>query len=303
MKILMPLPTHDFDPTEVCVTWQVLTGAGHAVVFATPDGQRPHADPLMLTGEGLDVWGWVPGLKKIKLLGLMLRAQLPARQAYARLEQDAAFLQPLTYATADARARAGDFDALLLPGGHAKGMRTYLESAVLQGLVVYFFDTRDAKGQHKPIGAVCHGVLLAARSVSPVTGRSVLYGRKTTALTWALERSAWNLTRWWARFWDPLYYRTYCESGDDPVGFWSVEAEVKRALASDADFCDVPPQALNHWRKTSGMVRDRLNDPRPAWVVQDGAYVSARWPGDVHTFSQTFARLLQSDAPHTGRTD
>lgn len=295
MNILMPLPSRDFDPTEVCVSWQVLTNAGHTVVFATPDGRRAHADPLMITGEGLDAWGWIPGLKKIKLLGLMLRAQLPARQAYARLELDAAFLQPLTYAHADGQTRAGGFDALLLPGGHAKGMRTYLESAVLQGLVAYFFDTADASGRHKPIGAVCHGVLLAARSVSPTTGRSVLYGRKTTALTWALERSAWNLTRWWARFWDPLYYRTYFESPDEPAGFWSVEAEVKRVLASDADFCDVPPQAPHHWRTTSGILRDSAHDPRPAWVVQDGAYVSARWPGDVYTFARTFVDLLNAD--------
>lgn len=303
MNILMPLPAYDFDPTEVCVTWQVLTEAGHAVVFATPDGRRAHADRLMVTGEGLDVWGWIPGLKKIKLLGLMLRAQLPARQAYGQLQSDGAFLQPLTYAAADAQARVGGFDALVLPGGHAKGMRTYLESAVLQGLVAYFFDTRDATGQHKPIGAVCHGVLLAARSISPVTGRSVLYGHKTTALTWDLERSAWNLTRWWARFWDPLYYRTYFESADEPAGFWSVEAEVKRALANEADFCDVPKQAPNHWRKSAGMVRDCLKDARAAWVVQDGTYVSARWPGDVYTFAQTFTNLLQADALHATRTN
>ena len=28
--------------------------------------------------------------------------------------------------------------------------------------------------------------------------------------------------------------------------------------------------------------------PNPAWVVRDGNYVSARWPGDVFTFAQTF---------------
>jgi hypothetical protein len=26
--------------------------------------------------------------------------------------------------------------------------------------------------------------------------------------------------------------------------------------------------------------------------VQDGNYVSARWPGDAHTFAQRFAELL-----------
>lgn len=299
MIILMPLPHQDFDPTEVCVTWKILRDAGHEVRFATPDGQRAHADPLMITGEGLDAWGWVPGLKKIRLIGLMLRAQQSAREAYEILQQDANYLRPMSYEQAAHAESTGIFGALVLPGGHAKGMRVYLESTVLQRLVARFFDQRDAQGQHRPIAAVCHGVLLAARSPSASTGRSVLWGRKTTALTWKLERSAWDLTRWWARFWDPLYYRTYAESSGEPDGYWSVEAEVKRALASDADFVDVPRTAPYHWRKSSGMVRDSLDDDRAAWVVQDGAYLSARWPGDVHTFARTFVKLLaQPSASH-----
>jgi hypothetical protein len=27
-------------------------------------------------------------------------------------------------------------------------------------------------------------------------------------------------------------------------------------------------------------------------VVRDGNYVSARWPGDAHTFAKTFAAVL-----------
>src|SRR5260370_463401 len=80
--------------------------------------------------------------------------------------------------------------ALLLPGGHrARGMRSYIDSDPLQRLVVEAF-TRGLI-----VAAICHGALLAARSIDPATGRSVLYGRKTTALTWALERRAWHLTR------------------------------------------------------------------------------------------------------------
>jgi hypothetical protein len=40
------------------------------------------------------------------------------------------------------------------------------------------------------------------------------------------------------------------------------------------------------------MVRDRLNDDRPAWVVRDGNYISARWPGDVHSFARAFVAML-----------
>src|SRR3546814_16160181 len=39
------------------------------------------------------------------------------------------------------------------------------------------------------------GVVLAARSISRRSGRSVLHGRRTTAPTWALGRRACNLTR------------------------------------------------------------------------------------------------------------
>ena len=40
VTVLMPLPACDFDPTEVAVSWQVLSAAGHDVVFATPSGWR-----------------------------------------------------------------------------------------------------------------------------------------------------------------------------------------------------------------------------------------------------------------------
>ena len=35
-----------------------------------------------------------------------------------------------------------------------------------------------------------------------------------------------------------------------------------------------------------------MND-EPAFVVRDRNYVSARWPGDAHTFAKTFAGMLQ----------
>jgi len=282
MKIIVPLPRRDFDPTEAAVSWRVLKEAGHELVFATPDGSAAEADPMMITGEGLDVWGFIPLLRKLPLIGLMLRAQKPAREAYALMRADARYAGPLRYA----QLRVEDFDAMLLPGGHAKGMREYLESAELQSFVAGFFDAG------KPVAAVCHGVVLAARSISAKTGKSVLYGRKTTALTWKLEKSGWMLTKYFARFWDPGYYRTYDEAPGEAVGYRGVQQEVTRALASPADFLDVPADAPNQFLKTGGMARDTLNDSRPAWVVRDGHYVSARWPGDVHTFARTFAALL-----------
>ncbi|HET8882385.1 MAG TPA: type 1 glutamine amidotransferase domain-containing protein [Solimonas sp.] len=283
MNVLLPLPRRDYDPSEVAVSWHSLRAAGHAITFATPDGVPAQADPLMLSGEGLDVWGFVPGLRKLRLIGLALRANGDARAAHAELLRDAAFRAPLRYDAVD----AATFDALLLPGGHAKGMRDYLESELLQAQVAGFFDAG------KPVAAICHGVVLAARSVSRRSGRSVLHGRTTTALTWSLEKSAWNLTRFWARFWDGGYYRTYAEQRGEPAGWRGVQQEVTRSLASPGDFRDVPADAADRFRKASGLFRDSERDARPAFVVRDGAYVSARWPGDVHAFARTFVQVLK----------
>jgi hypothetical protein len=52
--VLLPLPSLDFDPTEVAVSWSVLRGRGHRVLFATPDGSPARADDLMVSGRGLD---------------------------------------------------------------------------------------------------------------------------------------------------------------------------------------------------------------------------------------------------------
>jgi len=282
MKVLMPLPRADFDPSEVAVSWRVLHEAGHDVAFATLDGAKACADPVMVSGCGLDFWSRIPGLRGLKLTGLLLRADRRARRAHCELVENVAFCKPLIYT----QVRSADFGALLLPGGHAQGMREYLENTTLQCLVAEFFEA------DKPVAAICHGVVLAARSTAPRTGKSVLFGRKTTALTWKLERAAWLLSRYAGRWWDRDYYRTYREEAGEQPGYRSVQAEVTRALASAADFVDVPGDAAYRWRKTSGMHRDAPHDSRPAFIVRDRNYLSARWPGDVHAFAATFARML-----------
>jgi len=280
--VLLPIPARDFDPTEVAVSWEVLRSHGHQVVFATPDGKPARADDLMVNGRGLDPWGMLPLLRRVTVVGRVLRANADARRAYAKLSEDPSFLAPTRWEDARSSASSG----LLLPGGHrARGMRSYLESTVLQRLVVDFFS------EDKPVAAICHGVLAAARSTDPATGRSVLHGRRTTALTWQLERTAWKVGRR-SRFWDPDYYRTYSEQPGQPVGYMSVQQEVTRLLARPEDFADVPPEATDHRLKTSGRARDTAVDARPAWVVRDGNYVSARWPGDVHTFARAFCDVL-----------
>jgi putative intracellular protease/amidase len=280
--VLIPIPDTDFDPTEVAISWQVLTVQGHDVVFSTESGEQAVGDDIMLTGRGLDFWSNVPGLGRASVVGRILRANRDARTAYARMLVSSEYRQPAAWANTDLE----DVDCLLLPGGHrARGMRRYIESDVLQRLVCEAF--------HREIlvAAICHGVLLAARTVDPVTSRSVLYGRKTTALTWELERRAWRITRV-TRCWDPDYYRTYVEKPGDPSGYMSVQADVTRVLQRADHFRDVEVGSTDWRLKTSGIMRDSASNARPAFVVDDGDYVSARWPGDAHTFAATVSAKL-----------
>jgi len=245
VTILMPLPSRDFDPSEAGIPWRVLSGLGHRIVVATPDGEPGVADPRMVTGAGLG------------LLAPVLKADRNGRSAYDAMIASPEFRQPLRWEDIGET----QFDALLLPGGHAKGMRPYLESPLLQGVVAACF----AAG--KPIGAICHGTVLAARSRT-ADGRSVLHGRRTTALLRSQEMLAFTLTRLWLGD----YYRTYPQT---------VEDEVTAALARKADFEPGP----------TSFTRDTPDRPN-GFAVIDGNYVSARWPGDAHCFSLALAGLL-----------
>jgi len=116
---------------------------------------------------GLDPWGAIPLLRNLPLIGLLMRANRDARQACAGMIADPNYGAPHRWDAVDASA----FDGLLLPGGHrARGMRDYLESDTLQRHVVSFFEAQ------KPWRRSATALLLAARSISKRTGRSVLYG-------------------------------------------------------------------------------------------------------------------------------
>ena len=249
-RVLIPLPDRDFDVTEVAVPWRLLTRAGHRVEFCTERGDAaPAADPLLLDGV---------------LFG-QLGAQPEPRAFYRELEADPAFRAPQAWSTAS----FGDYDGLLLPGGHAPGMRQYLGSQALHERVAGFF----ASG--RPVGAICHGVLVLARSIDPATGRSVLHGRRTTCLAKYQERTAYWLTSWKLG----RYYRTY------PA---YVEDEVRGALRDPARDFERGPLSLTR--------RDTESEAGPAFVVVDGHYVSARWPGDAYTFARRFEALLDGKA-------
>jgi putative intracellular protease/amidase len=234
-EVLIPLPDRDFDPTEVAIPWKTLTEAGCTVTVSTETGLTAQADPRLLTGV---IFG-------------QLGASPEAIAAYRVLEKDEAFQHPLLYAQIDSQK----YDLLLLPGGHAKGMRPYLENKTVQHIALEFFR------ENKLVGAICHGVLVLARTIDPDTGKSVVYGRKLTALTKGLERAGYYLTSW--RLGD--YYRTYPEY---------VEDETIHALKQKSDF------------QHGGSIR------RP-FVVEDGNLITARYPADAHLFAHILVDKLQ----------
>ena len=120
-----------------------------------------------------------------------------------------------------------------------------------------------------PQPAICHGVLVLARA-RDAEGRSVLHGRKTTCLPKYMERTAYYLTAW--KLGD--YYRTY------PA---YVEDEVREAVGPRGAFERGPIHLVS---------RGTRNDHRPTFLVEDGAYLSGRWPGDAYAIGARFAEML-----------
>ncbi|HEY8073788.1 MAG TPA: type 1 glutamine amidotransferase domain-containing protein [Labilithrix sp.] len=236
-RVLMPLPDHDFDPTETAVPWKTLTDAGHEVVFATETCGRAACDPRLITGV---------------LFG-QLGAKEEPKRFYAEMIASKAFGAPIRWDAIDPAA----FDMLVLPGGHAPGMKQYLASETLQAKVAAFERTG------KPMGAICHGVLVLARA-------GALKGHKTTCLPKYMERVAYFLTAWKLG----KYYRTYPEY---------VEDEVTASLEDPSHFVRGPLHLVS---------QGTAKDDGAAFVVEDGAYVSARWPGDAYLFARKLLERL-----------
>jgi hypothetical protein len=110
-----------------------------------------------------------------------------------------------------------------------------------------------------------------ARATDLVTGRSVIAERRTTCLPKYMERGGYYLTAWRLG----RYYRTY------PA---YVQDEVTAALAR-------PDQLIRGPRTTR---RGTSSDHTDAFVVQDGRYLSARWPGDAYLFAERFRTLIEA---------
>lgn len=234
-RILIPIPNQDFDLTEVAVPWKLFKNKGYDVIFATENGSRGYCDPKLITGV---IFG-------------QLGASSEAIGYYRELEKEEHFLHPMPFTLIEPAA----FDLLLLPGGHAQGMKPYLENKILQQKVLAFFQ------QDKLVGSICHGCIVLSRTLDSSTGQSVIRHKKITALTKFLERTGYWLTAWKLG----RYYRTY------PA---YVQDEVKAALQRPADFI------------TGG-------SPFKPFVCVDGNLVTARWPKDAFLFAETLIQKLE----------
>ncbi|KAF7974306.1 hypothetical protein HWV62_12462 [Athelia sp. TMB] len=248
------LAYRDFDPTELSVPWKLLSNWGPTnvkVTFTTIDGQPAECDPLVLKGP---------------LFGF-LGASKEAKEAHAAMITSKEFLHPLKWEETDLDA----YDGVWLGGGHAKGVKEYLDSKVLQSkLAAYMPKTKAGSADPKVLAAVCHGPVLLSRTVDE-NGKSVLAGRETSCLPYHMERDAYNLTR--LHLGD--YYRTY------PA---YVQHEVE---ASGASAVTTGPEGL--LERISG----KIDKP---FTVKDGDnnYVSARWPGDSWALTELFIEKLKA---------
>lgn len=241
-RVLVCVPENGFDPTEVAVPASILKEGGADIVFASPRGASPvRADPIMVDGTGLYFLKW------------SMRADANGRKAYNTLVESGALDHPVSF---DIILRDGveGYGMLLLPGGHCPDMKPYLEDQRLLKITQMF----HAAG--KPIAAVCHGVVVAARS-------GVLKDKKVTALPSWMETLAYSLTRLWMGD----YYKTYRGT--------SVEREVTEACK---EFVPGP----------KSLTRDSMGSLESGFVVEDGNIITARWPGDCHRLGVVLRKRL-----------
>ncbi len=146
-------------------------------------------------------------------------------------------------------------------------MKQYLDSEVLRPKVAGFF----ALGRE--VAAICHGVIVLARTrEEKSTAKSPIHALRTTCLPKWMERSAYFMTAWK----HGRYYRTYDAYVDDEVR--AVTSTTRRRSSSARPF--------------GQSARGTATDHGAAMVVEDGKYLSARWPGDAYLFAERFVERL-----------
>eukprot|EP00656_Telonema_subtile_P017708 TRINITY_DN19542_c0_g1_i2.p1 TRINITY_DN19542_c0_g1~~TRINITY_DN19542_c0_g1_i2.p1 ORF type:complete len:265 (+),score=38.29 TRINITY_DN19542_c0_g1_i2:177-971(+) len=194
------------------------------------------------------------------LLGL--GAEREAVECYERLLTDPSFNAPIAYS----EIQPDEYHGLVCAGGHAPGMRQYLGSEELQAKLREFWELKP----ERPVAAICHGPLVLARA-------GVLQGVRSTALPKHMERAAFFLTAACLG----RYYRTY----DDYVADEMIANGVEWESGPSSGCCGLAPP-----------VKGTPTDDTHAFILEDGRYLSARWPGDVYLFAKRLCELLVDTA-------
>lgn len=236
IKILMPLPDYDFDPTEASIPWLACHDLGWTVEFSTEHGKIAQADPHKLKGP-------LPGL---------LSASAAGKAAYRQMSQDSAYQTPIPYQDIDPES----FQALILPGGDGLRMRQYLENPTLQEKVFQFWQNDIL------IGAICHGILVLARTINPHNGHSIIYGYKVTAPPKSVDLFAFYADKWVVKHGYIMYPKCVMD-------------EVKQNLEHPEDLTKGP-----------GFLTP--------YAISDRNIVSARTYVDAEVFATRFTEALQT---------
>jgi putative intracellular protease/amidase len=247
-SVIFLMADYGNDPTETAIPWKVFTEAGFEVVFATEHGKAPACDSMMLTG-------WT---------GALLGAPKAAKKAYNQLVETATFQHPKSWTEESFTLK--DYDGVVLPGGHDKGIRQIIDSERVHHLLAEYFPLTK-KPSKKCVAAICHGVQVLAASDythGDIMGKSVLANVKTTALQGFHEQFIYHVTRLFLGD----YYKTYGH------GTPSVQEIVTKRL-------DRPEQ----FQGSLGFA--------PFVVEDDGSnYVSARYPPDAEEFGKKVVEIL-----------
>lgn len=159
------------------------------------------------------------------------------------------------------------------------GIKQYLENRELHRKMSEFWVLNH------PTAAICHGVLVVARSKQLTNPKkSLLYGKRSTSLSNFQEKAAYLLTFWRLG----SYYRTYPEI--------TTEDEVKLAIydAQTVEEANVKHVQLQLYDEgpLSFAKSSMENINKDGYFVEDGHYLSGRWPGDAHLLAHRFAQKI-----------
>ena len=277
-KILVPLPTIGYDPTETCVAVTLLKKyMGHTIVFATPDGKQ---------SKGCD-----PHVRNGFVKGLLLKTKPEVVEFYNDMLAWEEYLHPIPYEDIVPK----EYDALVLVGGHHPGMNTFLGSTILQEKISKFYTLSTTR----PIAAICHGTLCLSRATKKQDGgKSLLHGRRFTTLPKWLEYQGYLISNYMSG--GLLPGKEYQLSTTWPV---FVEDEIRKAIMDDGDGKATTELLIGPYDVLSPILPGNAQSPsRNAFVVVDDnndgerdgpPLVTARFWSDSYLWAIKFGEVLE----------